>query len=244
MMASMKIPSLPKVWLGVRASVAFLRLVRDPSKLDEVFRILDGLEASGAGDEIVQGFLTDPAQAEAFERRPRLGRIDLDALARLPVGTLGRTFADEMRARGLDPSAIEQRADDGTPGGYVFAHLRETHDVWHTATAFDVDVAGELGLQAFYLGQFGAPLSLVILALGLLNTFFYARSDTRRRMEAIARGWTLGRRARPFFGYDWASRWETSLADVREELGLGQRDAPATARPQSVSLGGGASVAA
>jgi ubiquinone biosynthesis protein Coq4 len=30
----------------------------------------------------------------------------------------------------------------------------ETHDIWHVVTGFHTDVAGELGLQAFYLAQF------------------------------------------------------------------------------------------
>jgi ubiquinone biosynthesis protein Coq4 len=39
-------------------------------------------------------------------------------------------------------------------------------------------------------------------------------------MNAIARGWLLGRRARPLFGMRWAQRWTHPLADIRRDLGL------------------------
>jgi ubiquinone biosynthesis protein COQ4 len=211
---------LSKMLLGARATVGFLKLVKDPSKLDEVFAILDSLEQSDDGKAIVQEFHSNPEHADAFRRRPRVGIPDLEELSRLPEGTLGRAFADEMRARGLDPKNIQQKVDDGSPGGYVFAHLRDTHDVWHTATGFDVDVAGELGLQAFYLTQFRAKLALLILALGLLNTFFYATEDRTRRMDEIARGWQMGRKSRALFGFDWAAHWATPLEEVRRKLGL------------------------
>lgn len=204
---------------ALRATRGFLRLVRDPSKLDEVFAILDSLESGKSGKEIGEAFASNPRYAEALRRRARIGRIDLAALSALPLGTLGRTFADEMKARALDPAAIQLRDDDGSVEGYVFAHLRETHDVWHTATGFDVDVAGELGLQAFYLSQFPAKLSMIILALGLLNTFFYAEGDYQRRMDAIARGWEIGRHAN-IFGFDWAAHWATPLEEVRAKIGL------------------------
>ncbi len=203
-----------------RAVLAFARLVRDPSRLDEVFTILDVLEKSGGGEVIVREFADDPKHARAFRERPRVGRLDLDALGRLPKGTLGRTFADEMRARNLDPVAIQMRDDDGTDAGYVFAHLRETHDVWHTATGFDVDVAGELGLQAFYLTQFSAQLSQIILALGFLNGALFAPDERVARMDEIARGWRMGRASLPLFGFDWAAHWERPLAEVRAKLGL------------------------
>ena len=205
---------------GVRAVAAFATLVRDPNKLEQVFAILDKLEKGASGQAVVNTFVQDDRFKSVFMKRPRLGRLSFDELLKLPEGSLGHSFASDMRRRGLDPAAVQQRQDDGTNAGYVFAHLRETHDVWHTATGFDVDVAGELGLQAFYIGQFEARLSMVLLSMGLLNTAFYATSDYKRRMAAIAHGWQLGSEAQPFFGFDWAAHWSVPLVQVRSKLGL------------------------
>lgn len=207
-----------------RMAVAFLKLVRDPSKLDEVFAILDRLENGPTGEKLVREFADNPLHREVFVRRPKIGRVDLEALEKLPEGTLGRTFADDIRQRGLNLDDVQRRPDDGSEASFVFNHLRGTHDIWHTVTGFDVDVAGELGLQAFYLTQFTAHLSLMILALGILNTLFFAIGERQLRMDEIARGWRMGRKSRPFFGFDWAAHWETPLVDVRAMLGLEAED--------------------
>lgn len=205
------------IWL-FRAARGMVRLVRDPTRLEEVFVLAEGVESTKIGDRIVACIRAVPEHAVALERRPRLGRVDLDALGRLPLGTLGRTFADEVRQRGIDLDDIEKIERVRTDLDFVRAHMRETHDVWHTATGFETDVAGELGLQSFYLAQFEAPLSAILLAIGFLNTYFYAMDDREARMREIVRGWLLGKRAKTLFGVAWAELWELPLSEVRRRL--------------------------
>lgn len=206
-------------WL-FRAGRGMVRLVRDPTRLEEVFVLANGTETSAIGEEIVARFKDHPEHRVALERQPRLGKVDLDALQRLPVGTLGRTFADDVRRLGIDLEDIERVETVKTEFDYVRAHMRETHDIWHTATGFKTDVAGELGLQAFYLAQFQAPLSAILLAVGFLNTFFYAMDDRDARMRQIVRGWLLGKRARTLFGVVWNDLWDLPLSEVRRRLRL------------------------
>lgn len=205
---------------GVKAIYGFFVLTRDPSQLQKVFSILDSLETGDSGMQFANEFLGDARFAAVFETRPTLSPVDLQALGKMPEGTLGRSFAEEIRARGLRLDDVQMRPDDGTPAGYVFKHLRETHDVWHCLTGFDIDVPGELGLQAFYLAQFDARISLIILAIGFLNTFFYRGEERVARMDAIAKGWQMGRAAKPLFGVDWAAHWGTPLETLRAQLGL------------------------
>ncbi len=207
---------------------AMVKLVRDPSRLDEVFTILDGIEQGPEADAFVAQFVSDTRNAEAFVLRPRVGKLELETLLKLPEGTLGRTFAEEMRSRNLDPADIQMRERVVTDAEYIYQHLRETHDIWHTATGFEVDVAGELGLQAFYAAQFRAPLAVLIIAIGLLNSFFFSMDDAPQRLAAVTRGYSMGRAARTFFGFDWAAHWSTPLAEVRARLGV--------AEPASVAL--------
>lgn len=202
-----------------RLARAVLRLVRDPRRLDEVFRIADAMESAEIAERVEAEFRENAEHLEALRERPRLGRVQVGRLARMPEGTLGRAFADFLIDNELDPEDIEVNAVR-TDFDYVRAHLRETHDIWHVATGFRTDVAGELGLQAFYLAQFRAPLAAMLLTVGMANTLFYAMDDRDARMRAIARGWILGKRARSLFGYRWAERLERPLAEVRRELGL------------------------
>lgn len=197
-----------------------LRLVRDPGQLDAIFGFVDDLNDPDAIEPMRAHFATQERGAQALREKPRVGTLDLQALARLPVGTLGQAFATHMLARGLDPNAIPTlKADEEWE--YVLAHMYEAHDIWHVATGFDTDVPGELGLQAFNLAQFPGRVGLMLLAAGLLNTLIFEPQEREARMDAISAGWKLGRQARPLFGVDWKTWWLRPLSDVRAELGLG-----------------------
>jgi ubiquinone biosynthesis protein Coq4 len=204
-----------------RAALAFARVVRDPDRLDDVFQFID----QGVGKNpalvtpVIEAFNATPEGARSVRERTRIGRLDLDALAREPASSLGASFAAHLREHRLDPAALPVRAAN-SDGEYVIAHLYETHDVWHVLTGFGTDRAGELGLQAFYLAQAPSRVAQGLLAIGGLNTLIFEFDDYVRRMDAIVHGWTLGRRARCLLGIDWASRWHVPLAEVRRELGI------------------------
>ncbi len=124
-----------------------------------------------------------------------------------------------MIANGLEPSALPSLA---TPNdhAYLRAHLYETHDVWHVVTGFATDWHSEIGLQAFYLAQIPGPLSAVLVAVGCLRIGAFEMESRDNVMNAIVRGWTIGKRARPFFGVRWNELWNVPLADVRKLLGV------------------------
>src|SRR4051794_22419287 len=163
-----------------RASVA---LVRDPDRLGEVFELADNLADDHSVDTIIDHVRQGPIAAAALTERPRVD-LDLARLRRLPDGSFGREAARFLDERGLDPANLPHRAADDARS-FVRAHLYETHDLWHVATGFDTDVAGEVGLQAFYLAQFPARLATILIGLMFANTFLYRFDDRDRRMDAM-----------------------------------------------------------
>jgi ubiquinone biosynthesis protein COQ4 len=224
-----------RIYYGAIAAIAALRLVVDPDRLDDVFLIDRSLSGPKTMARILSTLRHDERAARALATRRRAPTLVLSELAALPPGTLGRRFADFMQARGLDPSAIPRKEhhDEGT---YVLAHLYETHDIWHVVTGFDTDVAGELGVQAFYSAQLDGALPRLLLIGGLINAGLLHRSDWGRRLDALARGWTLGKRATALFGVAWDELWTAPLADVRRGLGLDPLDSePGASRATSLS---------
>jgi ubiquinone biosynthesis protein Coq4 len=224
---------------AAKAVISLVRLIRDPNRLGEVFALADHMLAASPPERraaIVASFRDLPDAHRVFADKPRLGAIDLDALAKLPKGTLGQVFAQHMRDNGLDPSAIPT-IPSRTDLEFLHAHLYETHDVWHAVTGFTTDVAGELGLQAFYLAQTPGGLPPVILAGGLVNTLLFAMDQRNVRMREIVRGWLLGQRAKPFFGVRWSELWAVPLDEVRRRLGVDlgavERAMPEAAPPLS-----------
>jgi ubiquinone biosynthesis protein COQ4 len=205
--------------LFVRTLWGGFRLLLDPTRLNDVFVLERGTLDPATGERILATLRSDPRSAAAIAGRGRIARIDLEQLGALPKGTLGRAFADFATARCLDPASIPrlEAPDDAT---YVRAHLYETHDVWHVVTGFDTDVAGEIGLQAFYSAQIDGRLPRWLVAGGLLHAVLKEPDDWSRRLEAVTHGWRKGKEARPLFGTRWDEMWHMPLPEVRAQLGL------------------------
>lgn len=143
---------MPKPMLALRMTLAFSRIVRDLNRLDVVFDLVDGISEDPASLAEFEAALADPAVAAAARLRVRVPDLDLDVLEAAPPGSVSRVAARFFRKHGLDPAALPRRPAD-TDIDWLSAHLYETHDLWHVVTGFGPDVAGELGLQAFYAAQ-------------------------------------------------------------------------------------------
>ena len=205
------------LWKG---GMAFLKFVRDPNRLDEVFSFADEVAKNPQFSQpLIDFYKKDPVGEAAYTNKPRIGNLDLDYLASFPEGSLGREFAEHMRRNNLNPAALPVRKAE-TDAEYSIAHAYETHDVWHVVTGFATDVPGELGLQAFYLAQAPAQVSSLLLVGGLANGFLYQQADVDARMHEIARGWFLGKKAKSLFGHDWKAMWSIPLAEVRQRLDI------------------------
>ena len=211
-----------QTWFGmIRLGLGALRLIRDPSKLDDVIQLAEKI---GLDPEITRATEEDlrqrgPQSLRALETWPRIGRVEVDVLAKMAEGTFGRAYGDFLIRNKLDPNALPKRKVSSN-GEYILAHLYETHDLWHLLTGFAPDVAGEMGLQAFYMTQLPANIAYLLVAIGQLNTMIYAFNDRDARMQAIADGWTMGRAAKPLFGVEWDKMWDLPLVEVRRSLNI------------------------
>lgn len=198
----------------VRFTLAFIRIVRNPARLDILFSLIDRINRGALPPSIAQ-----QPEIRAFLEMPTPPlEIDLDALEQLPAGTLGHQYAIWMRAQGITPDSLERDPKDDDLGR-VQLHLLRSHDIWHLVSGFDgTDIASEAGLQAFYLAQLASPVALVLLSAVFLNTV-QNMANAKARMKAVTLGWDLGMRARPLFGVDWSEYWNVPLTEVREHFG-------------------------
>ena len=39
-------------------------------------------------------------------------------------------------------------------------------------------------------------------------------------MEALTKGWMMGKKAKPLFGIDWNTLWETPIDELRASLNI------------------------
>lgn len=214
-----------------RFGLALWRLIRsEPGESTPEAAIVEiGFARSKLGrrfarwEQLVEALKRHPRTAEALRERRVFGRIELAGLADLPVGSLGRSFADHCLTRDLDPNLIHVPPDDEI--GWVLNHLYQTHDIWHVITGWDNDLPGEVGLGNFYSGQLGSPAFFGFMLALILGGVVWRKAELDPVMHAIAHGYQAGRKAEPLFGVHWDEMWEVPLDEIRERFGV---EIPAT----------------
>lgn len=210
----------------LRYALAVWRLVRrDPETTTDEAAIVElGFARSKLGrrfarwEVVADALHRDPRTAAAMRDRKPFGPIRLEDLEKLPEETLGRTFSDHCRQRNLNPNLTHVPPTDET--GWVLNHLFQTHDIWHLVTGWGNDLAGEVGLGAFYAAQLGNPPFFgYLLALVQLNVIT-RRADLGQFFEAFCAGYESGKESQPLFGTDWDGLWAVPLDEVRQRFGI------------------------
>jgi ubiquinone biosynthesis protein COQ4 len=194
-------------------------LLRDPGQTDSVYDIEDGLKKTQAMQVALEYIKKQPGVSEIVRERYLAPPPNLEQLLQLPQNSLGYIYASALTEAGFDPNFYRkvQVTDDIS---YVFLRIRQTHDIWHCVTGFDVDVNGELGLKAFELAQTRRTMSAVLIAGGLMRTLFNTPENLDGLLNNLAIGYRMGARAKPFLSQKWEEHWEKPVEEWRKELGV------------------------
>jgi ubiquinone biosynthesis protein COQ4 len=202
-----------------RALSALARVLADPTKTEQFLAFAMYVNAGSARTRALR-FLDSAEGRHLYAERRAINShtVDVDALARLPEGTLGQAYARFLRSHGLTPEVFDEPprgiADERVQ--YIFQRVRQTHDLWHVVTGCDTDPAGEVALQAFTFAQLRAPSSGIVAVLGTLRGIRERPSLPRE----VARAYRDGRRAKAMVIFPWEDHWQTPLEDVRALLGV------------------------
>ena len=167
----------------------------------------------------IQRMKDSPEGARLLSERPSLERddLDLEALAALPAGTLGRALVDYFETNGFPPFNTDQPIDD--EHDYISKRYRETHDSYHVVTGYGTDGMGEMELQAFVMGNLGIKSPWVIMSFSYPQTGLMEHKLSPRRYVSLLReAWRRGRGARPFLEFPFEAHWATPLDEVRRML--------------------------
>lgn len=148
-----------------------------------------------------------------LDERPTLqGReLDLDALERLPEGTLGHEFVRYFRKNGIEPfvTAFPIQSDVD----YLSKRYRETHDLFHVITGYGTDVTGEMELQAFVLGNLGLRQAILILAYSVpLQLKELGIVNFRPYLARIWAAYMRGRHSREMLSVNYEKLWEQPVS--------------------------------
>ena len=209
---------LPLRIRAVRAARALGKLVRDPYDTEQVFELSTNINVGSIRRGLPRFYGSRNGQRLFDEDRSIDTRhVDLDALAALPDGTLGREYVRFLRDRDFSPDLFQapENVRDAR-AAYVMKRIRQTHDLWHLLTGHATNPAGEVALQAFTFGQLGAPSSLLIAVVGTFRGAGRRKTLPRETLEA----YRAGRRAAPLAAFVWEDHWATPLDELRAQLGI------------------------
>lgn len=212
----------------LRALRAARTLAADPDDLPQVFTIIESLSGTTLA-RLTRRMCADSTGARLVSARPDIVALlaDRAALARLPDGSLGRAYLEFVERENISAEGIREAAVKGTertssmppPLDWMYARLRDTHDLWHAATGYSGDVLGETALLAFTLAQSWNPAIALIIAIGISKTFGTpGRGAADRR--TILDGFRRGIAAKWLPAQDWESLLPLPLGEVRRRLAL------------------------
>lgn len=210
--------ALPFSTRAVRAARALGKLLRDPYDTEQVFVLSTNINVGSIRRHLPRFFASaDGARLFREDRCIDTQHVDLDALAALPDGTLGREYVRFLRDRGLTPDIFQAPANVHDPrAAYVLKRIRQTHDLWHLVTGHATNPAGEVALQAFTFGQLGAPSSLLIALAGTARGV----RDHRALPREVLAAYRAGCRAAPLVAFLWEDHWATPLSTLRPLLNI------------------------
>ena len=238
-MSSISHPPLParsrkgriRPWIALRGIVGQIRDSEDTAAGARFVYALQGQ----ATERVFERFRADSdgARILAERRSIRTTLTDRKGLRALPKGSLGRTYVDFMDAENI--SLEELAAEIAEPVQEVFGEMDEErqlvhdritdiHDLWHVATGYSRDMAGEFALLAFGYEQLGNPAYRLSLAT-MRPIFTFQAPDLLALIDDARR---RGRDASWLPVQDWEGLLPVQLDEVRERLGLGP--APAYTR--------------
>ncbi|TEB34605.1 ubiquinone biosynthesis protein COQ4, mitochondrial [Coprinellus micaceus] len=145
--------------------------------------------------------------------------VDMDKLAQLPDGTLGKAYVTWLERCGVTPDTREPvHYIDDPELAYVMQRYRECHDFYHCITNMPVNVESELALKWFEFANLGLPMTGLAALFGPLRL----NAQKRDRLFSEYVPWALkcGGSARPLITVYWEKRWEQNVEEIKKELGL------------------------
>ncbi|MDC0674435.1 Coq4 family protein [Nannocystis radixulma] len=199
----------------VRLAVRALNVLKDDPANAYYGPLVNACMDSETYTKLARTWRESPEGRRLLDERPTLQGcdLDLDALARLPEGTLGHEFMRYFRDNGIAPFATAFPVV--TDVDYLSKRYRETHDLFHVLTGYGTDEAGEMELQAFVLGNLGVRQAALILAFSLPRRLQQKGfKGLRAYLGRLRSAYRRGRRSRELLSVSYEKLWEQPVSEI------------------------------
>jgi len=150
--------------------------------------------------------------------------IDLNALQKLPEGSLGRDLHSMWTENNFDPEVLDRDMIGlgGLPPAlrYLNTRILQMHDVWHLVGGYETTALHEIAISAFQLAQFGHNYSSMFLA-GITKIMNEGGPESFDLvMQTICEAWQHGRDTPSLMAIEWEDHWHKPTVDIRKDFSI------------------------
>ena len=149
---------------------------------------------------------------------------DIDALGRLPVGSLGNDLYRMLVDNNFDAEVLDREViglANLTPAlRYVNTRILQMHDVWHLVAGYQTTSLHEIAISAFQLAQFGHNYSSMFLATVATMSCCKTPAGFGLLMQNITEAWRHGRATPALMSIHWESEWHETPEQIRARHGI------------------------
>ena len=214
----------------------------DAAFWDGFWDFIDNREASMSGEEVTarvaglasnlpdsfhtraeQAAIAHPGTAGAATR-PIPEKIELEALGKLPEGSLGHDIYRLIVDNDFHLEVLEREETslDHMPPAlrYLNTRILQMHDVWHLVAGYRTTALQEVGISAFSLAQFDHNYSGMLIATASTSTLFNAPEGFPLVAQLIIEGWQHGRVTPAFMAIEWEKEWHRPVSEIRAQYGI------------------------
>jgi ubiquinone biosynthesis protein Coq4 len=149
---------------------------------------------------------------------------DIDALGRLPEGSLGNDLYRMLVDNNFDAEVLDREViglENLTPAlRYVNTRILQMHDVWHLVAGYQTTSLHEIAISAFQLAQFGHNYSSMFLATVATMSCCKTPAGFGLLVQNITEAWRHGRATPALMSIHWESEWHETPEQIRARHGI------------------------
>ncbi|XP_022106040.1 ubiquinone biosynthesis protein COQ4 homolog, mitochondrial-like [Acanthaster planci] len=192
----------------------------DPYR-DDMVATLGEVTGHYALQRLRDKMLADAEGTQILDDRPRINTrtVDMDCLASLPQGTLGREYVDFMkRNRITSDSRTPVHFVDDPDLAYVMQRYREIHDFNHALLGMPATMLGEVTVKWFEMINTRLPMT----ALGAMFGPLRVKRRHIGKLTSLYIPWVVqaAPRAKLLLNIYFEKRWEQPMAELCGEIGI------------------------
>lgn len=146
--------------------------------------------------------------------------INLEKLSQYPLGTLGREYAEHMKANHLKPLNISPELNDIAQRNVFALRYIITHDIFHVLLGFDTTYAGEIGVLAFAAQQNYSNSLKISLWLAKILYPIFAPRQIKEIFVNVKQGKKLGKTTNFLLNYRFEEHWSDPIEELKNKLGF------------------------